>query len=81
MLRGTTGTVWQHQFWDTFVRKESEIGEYLEYMHYNPVRKGLVAKPEDWVWSSYRNFSLSEAERRQCPIQLDYLEMPLSYKG
>ena len=27
----------------------------LRYIHRNPVRRGLVAKPEDWRWSSYRH--------------------------
>ena len=43
--RGTSGTVWQHQFWDRFVRHGKEFGDRLAYMHLNPVRKGLVARP------------------------------------
>jgi putative transposase len=50
--------VWQHQFWDRFVRHAGELLRRLLYMHLNPVRKGLVAKPEDWRWSSYNNFAL-----------------------
>jgi hypothetical protein len=45
------------------------------------VRKGLVSKPDDWRWSSFRNFSSNEAERESCPIQIDYLELPDSYWG
>ncbi len=25
-------------------------------MHRNPVQRGLVEKPEDWPWSSYRQY-------------------------
>ena len=25
-------------------------------MHRNPVKRGLVEKPEDWKWSSYRHY-------------------------
>ncbi|MCL5005610.1 MAG: transposase [Acidobacteria bacterium] len=46
--RGTDGAVWQHQFWDRFVRHEKEFGARLDYMHLNPVRKGFVGKPEEW---------------------------------
>ena len=42
--RYTTGTVWQHQFWDRFVRHAGEFRNRLVYMHLNPVRKGLAAK-------------------------------------
>jgi hypothetical protein len=30
--------------------------EKLRYIHRNPVRRGLVAKPEDWKGSSYRHY-------------------------
>jgi putative transposase len=26
-------------------------------MHRNPVVRGLVAKPEDWPWSSFRHYA------------------------
>ena len=29
--------------------------EKVDYIHWNPVRRGLVERPEDWAWSSYRN--------------------------
>ena len=57
-LRGTKGPVWQHQFWDRFVRHEKEYAARFDYMHLNPVRKGLVSKPGEWRWSSYNNFAL-----------------------
>jgi hypothetical protein len=31
--------------------------EKLKYMHRNPVKRGLAAKPEDWQWSSFRHYS------------------------
>jgi putative transposase len=79
--RGRQGALWQHQFWDRFVRHQREYSQRLNYMHSNPVRKGLVGKPEEWRWSSFRNFSRDEAERAACPIQFDYIEMPDSYRG
>ena len=75
------GPLWQHQFWDRFVRHAEEYGQRLNYMHSNPVRKGLVAKPEEWRWSSFRNFSREESERAACPIEIDYVELPESYRG
>lgn len=34
--------------------------EKLRYMHRNPVKEGLVQEPEQWVWSSYRNYAYDE---------------------
>ena len=36
--------------------------EKLGYMHDNPVKRGLVPKPEQWSWSSYRSYAYGEAE-------------------
>ncbi len=34
--------------------------EKLRYIHRNPVRRGLVKKPEDWKWSSFRHYAMAE---------------------
>jgi REP element-mobilizing transposase RayT len=78
--RGAQGPLWQHQFWDRFVRHERELNERLDYMHLNPVRKGLVKKPEDWRWSSYNNFALDKATVTACPIRIDYVHLPPGYR-
>jgi len=80
-LRRTRGSRWQHQFWDRFVRDTKEFGERLEYMHMNPVRKGLVEKPEQWRWSSYNNFSLDKSIVARCPTQIDYVHLPDNYRA
>jgi REP element-mobilizing transposase RayT len=51
---------WQTRFYDFNVRTEKKRVEKLRYMHRNPVQRGLVAKPEDWRWSSYRFYLLDE---------------------
>ena len=79
--RGTQGPVWQHQFWDRFVRHAREFTDRLAYMHLNPVRKGLVAKPEEWRWSSCNNFALDKAVVAACPVQVDYVHLPEAYQA
>jgi hypothetical protein len=79
--RQTSGPVWQHQFWDRFVRHEREFHERLQYMHLNPVRKELVKRPDDWRWSSYNNFALDKTTAAVCPIQIDYVRLPLGYQA
>jgi putative transposase len=79
--RRTRGPFWQHQFWDRFVRNDKELHERLDYMHMNPVRKGLAKRPQDWRWSSYNNFSLDRAIVAACPTQIDYVRLPEGYRG
>jgi putative transposase len=44
---------WQRRFYDFNVWTKKKKVEKLAYMHMNPVKRGLVACPEDWPWSSY----------------------------
>ena len=79
--RGAQGPVWQHQFWDRFVRHPKEFAARFDYMHLNPVRKGLARRPEDWRWSSYNNYALEKEQVSRCPIPIDYVRLPLGYHG
>ena len=54
------GPFWQTRFYDFNLRTEKKRVEKLRYMHRNPVKRGLVAEPEDWRWSSYRSYLLGE---------------------
>jgi putative transposase len=48
---------WEQRYYDFNVRSHPKHIEKLRYIHRNPVRRGLVAKPEDWVWSSFRHYA------------------------
>jgi len=52
--------VWQRRFYDFNVWSERKRVEKLRYMHRNPVKRGLVLKPEQWEWSSYRSYAYEE---------------------
>ena len=53
--------VWQKRFYDFNVWTSRKRAEKLDYMHQNPVKRGLVAAPEQWRWSSYRFYAYGEA--------------------
>ena len=44
---------WQKRFWDHVVRDETDLQRHLDYIHYNPVKHGMVSHPEDWPDSSF----------------------------
>jgi putative transposase len=54
------GHVWQRRFYDFVVFSEKKRVEKLRYMHRNPVLRGLVQKPEHWLWSSFRHYAYGE---------------------
>jgi putative transposase len=43
---------WQDESFDHWVRHELEFRQTKQYIEHNPVTAGLVARPEDWPWSS-----------------------------
>ncbi len=47
------GRIWQPRFWEHCIRDEADFRNHLDYVHYNPVRHGLVACPAAWPWSSF----------------------------
>lgn len=51
---------WQPRYYDFNVWSEEKPSQKLRYMHRNPVRRGLVARPEDWPWSSYQHYLTGE---------------------
>jgi putative transposase len=44
---------WQRRFYDFNVHSAKKRMEKLDYMHANPVKRGLVNNPAEWVWSSW----------------------------
>jgi putative transposase len=43
----------QTRYYDYPVADEKKRVEKLQYMHFNPVKRGLAKRPEDWKWSSF----------------------------
>jgi len=49
---GHSGKVWQYRFWDHIVRDEDDLRRHLDYIHYNPVKHGMVTDPFAYYLSS-----------------------------
>ncbi|MGH9378501.1 MAG: REP-associated tyrosine transposase, partial [Terriglobia bacterium] len=55
-----SGRLWQGRFFDRALRAVKEYNETIGYIHWNPVRRGLVKRPGEWAWSSYQDYAASE---------------------
>ena len=53
--------VWQRRFYPFNVYSERKRLEKLNYMHGNPVKRGLVSSPDQWPWSSFRFYYLNDS--------------------
>jgi putative transposase len=67
---GFMDPMWQQRFYDFNVYTNKNRVEKLRHMHRNPVKRGLVDRPEDWEWSSFRSYLSGEkglVEVDACP--------------
>ncbi|MBN2448608.1 MAG: hypothetical protein JXO22_17920 [Phycisphaerae bacterium] len=68
-----TNRFWQRGGgYDRNLFKPGEICEKINYLHDNPVRRGLVPRPQDWRWSSARHY----AERTDGVLAPDLDSLP-----
>jgi len=51
--RGVTGAVWAEDYFDRYIRDADHYERMVAYIENNPVKAGLVGKPEDWAFSSF----------------------------
>ena len=68
--------IWQKRFYDFNVWSERKRIEKLRYMHRNPVKRGLVAEPDQWAWSSFRSYAYGEPGK----VRINCQEWPLKIK-
>lgn len=69
--------VWQKRFYDFNVWSERKRTEKVNYIHNNPVERGLVESPEDWKWSSFRAYRYGEVG----PVRVKFQEWGLEVKA
>jgi putative transposase len=45
--------LWQRRFWEHTIRNEKDFARHFDYIHFNPVKHGLVSRVCDWPYSSF----------------------------
>jgi putative transposase len=45
--------LWQRRYWEHTIRDENDFARHADYVHYNPVKHGLVKRVRDWPHSSF----------------------------
>jgi putative transposase len=49
-------TIRQRRFWEHLIRDEVDFQRQVDYIHYNPVKHGLVDKVKDWPYSTFHRY-------------------------
>jgi putative transposase len=48
--------IWQPRFWEHTCKDERDLKDHLDYVHWNPVKHGLVRRVRDYPWSSFHRY-------------------------
>ena len=48
--------IWQRRFWEHEIRDEVDMARHVDYIHFNPVKHGLVGRVADWPYSSFHRY-------------------------
>ncbi|HXS77413.1 MAG TPA: transposase [Terracidiphilus sp.] len=56
-LKGDHERFWQDRYFDRNIRGEAARSEVIRYIHRNPVKRGLVASPREYRWSSFNHYA------------------------
>jgi putative transposase len=48
--------LWQRRYWEHAIRDDADFERHVDYIHFNPVKHGLVSRVEDWPYSSFKRY-------------------------
>jgi putative transposase len=48
--------IWQRRFWEHAIRDDADLSRHIDYIHFNPVKHGLVSRACDWPHSSFHRY-------------------------
>ena len=48
--------IWQRRYWEHAIRDDSDLARHVDYIHFNPVKHGLVSRVRDWPHSSFHRY-------------------------
>ncbi|MGY4433518.1 REP element-mobilizing transposase RayT [Bradyrhizobium sp. F1.13.1] len=48
--------IWQRRFWEHSIRDDADLERHVDYIHFNPVKHGLVTRVRDWSFSSFHRY-------------------------
>jgi putative transposase len=52
-LRKRERGIWQRRFWEHTIRDEGDFARHVDYILFNPIKHGYVARVQDWPFSSF----------------------------
>lgn len=60
------GPLWVDRFKDVLVKTDEQLLHLTRYLHLNPTTAGLTKRPEEWLWSSYHEYTTKKVTHPLC---------------
>jgi putative transposase len=54
MVKRRERGIWQRRYWEHVIRDDRDYATHMDYIHFNPVKHGLVQSPGEWPFSTFR---------------------------
>ena len=70
--------IWQRRFWEHMIVDERDLQVHVDYIHFNPVKHGYVARAADWPYTSLHRYIASGELPEDWACDLDALIMHVS---
>ena len=48
--------LWQRRYWEHLIRDDTDLARHVDYIHFNPVKHGLITSASDWPHSSFHRY-------------------------
>ncbi len=69
---GHSPSIWQKRFWEHQIRSAEDFNNHVDYIHINPVKHGLVNKPIDWPYSTFKKYLKQGLYNEHWGINLEF---------
>ncbi len=54
--RRKESTIWQRRYWEHLITDEADYRRHVDYLHFNPIKHGLVTSVAAWPYSTFHRF-------------------------
>ena len=48
--------IWQRRYWEHAIRNDRDMAHHVDYIHFNPVKHGIVSRVRDWPHSGFHRY-------------------------
>ena len=48
--------IWQRRYWEHTIVNQEDLYKHIDYIHYNPVKHGLVKQAKEWKYSTFEKY-------------------------